>query len=254
MKKIKFIMVSGLFLIFTIIATSNPAFAIFSQDDLTGAWYGHALTSGNEEVWEYDTITIDSQGNVSVQYKDSNGETGNESNVAVLTISKKGIVTISSETSFHGVMSLDKNFVAITETWEGGDPYNLMILVKSSDSFTQSDLEGTWYGHSLASGSGWQGWEYSTISIDGQGVVSASFTDSDGSSDSGSVTLSIAGNGIISVNGVSTSHGAMSLDKNIAVFTETGDTNEYHLMVIVKEEATAPVTRGMSWLPLLLDE
>ena len=46
----------------------------------------------------------------------------------------------------------------------------------------------------------------------------------------------------------------MSLDKNIAVFTETGDTNEYHLMVIVKEEVTTPVTRGMSWLPLLLDE
>ena len=212
----------------------------FSQSDLTGTWYAHCLTSGSEEVWQYGTVTIDGAGNVSVQITDSDGDYESANNVASVSISGNGILSDALEPSFHGVMSSDKNIVVFTETWEGGDPYALMFLVKSGGSFTLTDLEGTWHGHTLVSGSGWQGWEYSTITIDGAGVASASFTDSEGGSDSGSETLSIDSNGIISVSGVSTSHGAMSLDKNLAVFTETGGTNEYHLTVIVKEDTAAP--------------
>ncbi len=223
---------------FTVLSlfSSKFAFAGFSQDDLAGTWYGHILTTGYEECWEYNTLTVDSQGNVSVTYTNSDGETDTESNAAKISITSTGIISEATNTSLHGIMSPDKKMVVFTDTWDDGTTYALTILIKAGATYTQSDLTGTWYGHSLTTG-GDAGWEYTTVTIDSGGSVSIDSTESDGEtevmSDVGVVSISAAG--IISLDMDSSFHGVMSPDKNTIVFTDSSDDEpEYYMTVMVK--------------------
>jgi PKD repeat protein len=216
----------------------------FSQSDLTGTWYGHNLTSGLYDGWEHDTVTIDSQGQVSVDYVSSDGETGTAPNTATVSITGSGILSVTEDPSMHGVMSPDKNIIVFTDTSDeegGGKSYDLTVLVKGGGSFSLTDLTGTWLGHSLVSGGNWQGWTRSTIKIDGTGSAAAQVIDSDNNPDSGTYTLSITGSGIISATESNSFHGVMSPDKNIAVFTETVDSGEYNLMILTKVSGSFPV-------------
>ena len=228
----------GQYLLLVAFKSSDDA---FSQSDLTGTWYGHTITTGIEEIWEYDTTTIDSSGNVSVTMTNSYGETETETDVAQVSMISTGILKIYGDENFHGTMSPARNVAVFNDTWDDNNTYALTVLAKSGGSYSQADLEGTWYGHTLTTGSGWQGWEYSIISVDSEGVATASYTDSDGNSESGSATLNITSNGVVSIEEVNSAHGIVTTDKNIAVLTETDGTNEYQLMILVRGSVSAPV-------------
>ncbi|MBN1905799.1 MAG: PKD domain-containing protein [Deltaproteobacteria bacterium] len=235
MKIIKSVFLFTVVAFYLILFNLTPAFASFSQDDLAGTWYGHTLTTGNEEIWEYMTITINSQGNViSVTHTSSEGETETEYNVATLGITGSGIITEATSLSFNGVMSPDKNMVAFTETWDNST-YALTVLTKSGGTYSQSDLTGTWYGHALLTGLE-KGWEYGTYTINSQGNVTETYTNSSGETETESnvAIISIEGNGTTSITGNTSLHGVMSPDKNILVLTDTWDDSSYTMTVNVK--------------------
>lgn len=180
---------------------------------------------------------------MSVQWTDINNVTESENNVALVSISADGIMSDDSDSSLHGVMSLDKNIVVFTDTWDGAGTYALTVLVKGGGSFTQSDLVGTWQGHTLTTGSE-EVWEYDTTTIDSQGVVSSQITDSNGNTESNydEATLSIASNGELSVAGSTTFHGVMNPDKDIVVITEIWAQGIYALSIATKADDTVPVS------------
>ena len=250
MKRIKFVLISlcTLFVINTLNGTPL-SFAAFSTSDLTGAWYGHELYTGEWAGWEYSSLTFTTPGNFSVFWWDSEGESNTEPETGTLNISSQGIISQEVSATFHGAVSSDKNIAVMTETWdtEGDGDHGLMVFLKSESgvTFSASDLAGTWYGYSLASGGGepegWEGWEViANMTIYSTGAFSAPWIDSDGDAgtDSGGPgTIQISSQGIITVPGTEV-HGAMSSDKNIVVLTDTWDTNEYALTVLVKSGGT----------------
>jgi len=215
----------------------NESGVTFSGPDLSGIWYGYSLVSGGGdpegwEGWEVATMTIESTGAFTLLYMDSEGEEGTDSGGSgTIQISEQGIITVST-TEVHGAMSSDKNIVVLTDTWDPKE-YALTILVKSGGTFSQSDLKGKWYGHTLTSGA-WEGWMVSTGRVSSTGAYSATYTDSGGGSGTDAGTLNIDTSGKITVTGSSTANGAMSSDKNIIVITETPDTGVYSMMILVK--------------------
>ena len=95
----------------------------------------------------------------------TNSEGTTESDSATVNITSNGIVSIADSPSSHGVMSSDKNIIAMTMTEDEG-AYSLMVLVKGGGSFSQYDLTGTWYRHTLTSGYE-EVWEYGCSSVRG---------------------------------------------------------------------------------------
>ena len=116
-----------------------------------------------------------------------------------------------------------------------------LIFISNSAfaAFSTSDLEGTWYGHGLMPQSGNNGaWVYNTITIDNQGNLTAHNTESDGSTDTASGTMSITSGGIITFVENPSVHGVMNSDKNVVVFTASYDPGEYAMQVVIKQSGT----------------
>jgi hypothetical protein len=64
-----------------------------------------------------------------------------------------GIVTSSGDSTFHGVMSQDKNMMVVTNTGAGGN-YDLTVLMRTGAgaSYSTADLAGDWMQHGIVSG------------------------------------------------------------------------------------------------------
>jgi hypothetical protein len=208
----------------------------FLPSDLGGTWYAYTLTSGGSEGsegWEIIDVTINgTNGYFTISGEDSGGNSISGTGLGPLSISGSGIITESGNTTAHGAMSSDKNIAVITDTGDSGEAV-LRVLVKSGDPFSQPDLKGKWYGHTLTSGN-YEAWIVSDGTFNSTGAYNASYTDSRGGSGTDSGILNIGTNGKITVTGSSTAHGAMSSDKNIIVITETPGTGVYSLMILVK--------------------
>ncbi len=116
---------------------------------------------------------------------------------------------------------------------------NIFINEARAQTFSTADLEGTWIGHALTTGSGGAGWEYSTFTFDSAGNYNQNSTDSSGSPGSDSDQFNIALDGQITIAGASTFDGIMSTDKNIMVLTETWSANKYAIIVLVKTDGSS---------------
>ncbi len=197
MKTIKSAFLFTIAALYLTIFNLTPAFASFSLEDLTGTWYGHSLTAGNEEIWEHMALTINSQGNVtSATHTNSGGETETEYDVATLSISGSGINTEATSESLNGVMSLIK-VLWCSHRNLGKQCLRHTVLTKSGASYSQSDLAGTWYGHAIITGAG-KGWEYALTQLTASATLpTVTFTNSDGETktDYNVAVISIAGMG-----------------------------------------------------------
>ena len=208
----------------------------FSQSDLAGTWYAHGLYVGEWDGWSYSTFTIDASGNGDYTTTNSNGETS-EGTIKGLNLAADGIITSTGASSFHGALSTDKNMMIYNKTYpeDGGNIYGLIVALRRGGSFSQSDLEGKWYGHTLTVGKDPE-WEHSTLIIDNNGNATYSSVDSEGyqRSEENPGKIYISGKGIIHTGDNDSLHGAMSADKNIFVATEGEGEGEYILHVFVK--------------------
>jgi hypothetical protein len=189
--------------------------------------------------WAHGVSSIDSSGNAtwsSITRSDGNSTLPT---AQTLSISSSGIVSSTYSSSFHGVMSQDKNMIIGTMN-DGGGGYALMVYQKSTISYTIADLQGTWNFHLLTSGDSpqWLGWVYGISNIDGSGNLTwLSFTRSDGNSTlPAGGTLSISSGGIVSVTGVPSPvfDGFMSQDKNTIMVTTNDYGGGYNLVVFQK--------------------
>jgi len=212
----------------------------FSTTDLEGTWYSHGLTSGDNPQWVgwyHYTWQSNSNGEITIlanSYLDSDGETEPPAYSGSCAVSDDGIVSCLGDPTFHGVINDSKDFIART-MGTGGYTFNLSVK-RGAATFSTTDLEGAWYFHGLTSGDSpqWVGWAYGSWNVDSAGNFTVSVQNSDGDTNNPTGIFSITSEGIVTTEGKASSHGVMSDDKNLIVFTMDDGGGGYDLGVLVK--------------------
>ncbi|MEA2066008.1 MAG: hypothetical protein U9O65_02740 [Thermotogota bacterium] len=207
----------------------------YTSTDVDGGWAIYALwITGGYNEWVYGNVTVEGEG---CPYNGSVVVGGGppEQISGDISVDVNGTVTLCDEQnntmSDNGIMSADKNMMALVWTEEGGIPYyNYLISVKKGTGYIEDDLDGDWVLHDVwinLDDSTDNGWGYGHLKIT-NGDYSGNILGSDGEKDSVSGTISIDGNGKVTIldeDGEAVfgdGDNIMSADKNmiVGVYTE----------------------------------
>lgn len=248
MRKFIMVIVTLLFSMITLAASA----ATFTQADLTGTWRISALSKGYQSdgttplnEWMRARYSIDASGDVScLDMTDSNGYTTCPPSFDVtLTMNETtGVITQSgadASSDGHMTMTLNKNFMADTQTHNSGHGYQLMTAQKemTGTSYTAADLQSkSFVFHRLIIGTN-NKWQYGAGTTNGSGVATFSSV----TEPSGTIyppgtqgTLSVDGAGVVTISGINFK-GYLSDDKKtiVGTFSQSGSGYaDYNLMII----------------------
>jgi len=248
-------------------STGGPAMMIgqrrgatFQTDgsDMTGTWRFQRLTAGSDNTtsgWAYGTMGIIS-GSASITSMTTNNGTGG-GGTSVFSMSANGIMTDALNTSFYGVMSMDKSMIVATDT-NGGRP-ELWVMMRTTlgTTYSGADMMGDWVMHSVSSGNtGSRDWTFGHSFVDSSG--NNTFSQMMGSageisptqmtmamnSAAGVVTVPVTGGGGggMGMGGgmmgggmmTQTFHGIMNEGKNMMVSTYSDGSGGYPFSIQVK--------------------
>ena len=213
-------------------ATTPEEGAAYDSNDLAGTWYVHSLASGpGAPWWEHGWWSIEADHSFSGFIREYKG--------ALDPISGRFLFASNGVATFLGArqdpdavvfphlhMAANKSVVAGVGAWPTDSPgtAQMIVLARCGLSYQSSDLEGTWYVHSLASGPGAPWWEdgYITVIADGsfRGMVRQYKSDSKEMSG----RFQIDPNGVVTIAGLPQDPHAdgyavlhLSADKNVIV-------------------------------------
>lgn len=221
--------------------------------DMTGTWRFHRLTAGNDNItsgWAYGTMKF-TFGNASITSMTTNTGVGGGSDFN-FSMDAHGIMTEAVDTSFYGIMSMDKSMIVATGT-SGGHP-EIWVMMKSATAST-ADMMGDWIMHSVSSGNGGsRDWTFGHSVVDASG--NDTFSGMMGSAgpvsttqmtfqlNGGEMTMSGPGGGTgggMMGGGMmggammtSTFHGITNGAKNMMVSTYTDDSGGYPFSIQLK--------------------
>ena len=229
---------------------------VFSTDesDLNGTWQFQRLTAGSDNTtsgWAYGTMDFVSGFATITLMTTNNGPVGGGS--FTFSMNENGIMTEALDSSFYGVMSMDKSMIVATDT-SGGNP-ELWVMMKTTTG-TTADMMGDWVMHSVSSGnSGSRGWTYGHSVVDAGGNDTFSgMMGSGGPVSSSQMTFQMNGGVMTMMSGTgggmmgggtgggmmggglvtSTFHGITNGAKNLMVSTYTDGTGGYPFSIQVK--------------------
>jgi hypothetical protein len=225
----------------------------FRTSDMTGTWRFQRLTAGSDNTtsgWAYGNMAMVSGIATSISMTTNTGVVGG-GNFA-LSMNADGIMTDSVNSSFYGVMSMDKSMIVATDTNSGGHP-EIWVMMRTTTAST-ADMMGDWVMHSVSSGnSGSRGWTYghSVVDTNGNDTFSGmmgsagpvSATQMTFSMSGGEMTMSGTGGGTGGGMGggmmgggmmTSTFHGIMNGAKNIMVSNYSDGSGGYPFSIQVK--------------------
>jgi len=208
----------------------------YAPADLEGSWSVHVLASGDGAPWWYrGTYTIGADGSSAGDWIDSAGNGGIAN--PVFTLAPDGIVTMSGTSTFRGVMDVGKTLVIGTSTWETGSPgtTDISIATRIADSYSSSDVVGTWKMFEVASGPGAPWWERATLTIDADGFFTMVGVDAKGDFKVSQGVINISADGIASPSADEPAP-VCSLDagKTVLVCTHTWDNGTTELRLAAK--------------------
>ena len=213
------------------ILQKQKANTTYSMADLQGSWQMNKLSAGTSSGeyagWTQAAMTCDAAGMVALNYTEDYGDKGvfNSS----LTIDANGFVSglTNSGAVFHGYMSADKN--TFYATMSGTQPADFSLVAfqrkKSRISYTSTDLKGIWQVQSLVADNKndndrWSSWSRSQSIIGSQGNVSISDLIVNGETRNNMQSgMSITSTGEVTFNQIEQSHGFLSSDKSLIIFT-----------------------------------
>ncbi|MEN6404020.1 MAG: Ig-like domain-containing protein, partial [Armatimonadia bacterium] len=110
----------------------------------------------------------------------------------------------------------------------------LIVMTKKASSYSLSDLAGTWYSVTLATGPMAPWWERATWSFSADGSFTASQVRSNGQSSNVSGSCSLSSSGTVTVPGYSTFQGRLDAGKTVIAATDTWGDGTTTLSVMVK--------------------
>jgi hypothetical protein len=206
--------------------------------DLAGLWDLNALASGpGEPWWERATLTINADGTVAFSGVQSDGEPDVFN--FTMRISSDGVITADEIDTLLCKLDSGKSVFACTSTWKGDGTADMSLGTKRAPSYSSADLVGTWDTNTLVSGPKAPYWERGFVTIDSNGDVLGSTTDSHGSWDSVGGTLSITLDGLITKDDKPGLQCRLDADKTVAVCTRTrgGGSTEMSILTKAREPA-----------------
>lgn len=215
---------------------------IFSPADLSGAWYGYQVVSGDrpddDPRWGYGAVNITNTGGFTGVWTSptSLGESINGS----IQITNKGITTLNNQPLTHGVMNGDKDFLVFTDGSgdNGGNGFIVMVKRRPGIIFDTSDFAGKWWGFRVVSGDEPDDdprWGYGPITIDASGTFEVVWTNNYNQSEYSTGSIGITSDGIINIANQTLITGAMSDNKEFVVFIDgTADTQGNAITLMVK--------------------
>jgi len=160
--------------------TGGPAMMIaqkrggtFQTDgsDMTGTWRFQRLTAGSDNTtsgWAFGTMQIIS-GSATILTMTTNNGPGAAGGF-IYSMDANGIMKEALDTSFYGVMSMDKSMIVATDT-NGGRP-ELWVMMRTTvgTTYSTADMMGDWVMHSVSSGNtGSRDWTFGHSFVDSNG-------------------------------------------------------------------------------------
>ena len=235
-----------------LIVVSLGAQVAGGSTSLEGPWYVHGLISGDHPAhvpgWYWLSSSIDSAGTVvaTSTVHDSMGNAYYTPWMMQYTAKAGRLVMSPNPINFSGVVNDSGDFIAATATMAPGDirdvkGYNLFIGVKQGTGYATADLAGTWRMHGLVSGDSpqWRGWVYGTSTMTSTGSSSFDVHNSSGDNETGSGGAHLTSDGILTMDGLTNSHGLMSVDKKTVVFTSTDGGGGFSLYLMQKQSGVS---------------
>ena len=146
-------------------------------------------------------------------------------------------MTATDNATSIGVMTPDKKTIFVTKT-QGSNVYGLRIIQLNGQTFSPSDMVGTWRSHGLASSSSSAIWMYdlSYINSAGDQTHVASINSMGNTTPSAEIqALTLGPTGTITESGNQDMHGQASFNKDVAIATKTRDGGFYALNIILKQ-------------------
>jgi len=222
--------------------------------DMTGIWRFQRITAGNDNLssgWAYGTMTFVS-GAATITSMTTNAGVGGGGNIS-FSMDASGIMTRAGDTSFYGVMSIDKTMIVATDT-NGSKPELWVMMKTTTATFSPSDMMGDWVMHSISSGNpGSRDWTFghSVVDANGNNTFSQMMGSSGTISPPPTMTMAMNSGGGISMGGsgmgggmgggmmgggmmTSTFHGFMNDARNMMVSSYSDGSGGYPFSIQVK--------------------
>jgi hypothetical protein len=198
----------------------------YTTSDLTNKnFMMHQLASGINSDWGYASGSTNGSAIVTIPtLTTSTGTISGGGSIGTMSIHPgTGLVTMDTNTWFQGMMSPDKTYFVATETDRtNSDIYRLTIVQITGQTFSTSDMAGSWHVHGLIGGI--PAWIYQSVSIDSLGIatITSQLTSMGTSTNLPSpATLTIDSGGNVTLISDPTFHGTLSSGKDMLVSTQT---------------------------------
>jgi hypothetical protein len=201
--------------------------------DLQGTWKYNQLFVGATHGWGRGGAVIDGSGATSITKVAGLGSITS----ATLAIDSAGTVTNQADPNLFGVLSPDKDLVAIATTDSSGTP-SLMLLTRTGATFSGNDLIGTWRAGWLAVGSTSYWGRALLVNDAGGNSTIESIALSYGTGADRPRMVSLTSDGTVTMDKTATSYtdfgGIMSIGKNMIIGTITEDDGNLSLIAFMK--------------------
>jgi len=225
-------------------AVPEPPDPTFSQADLAGTWNIRVILSGANPGWYSVKASVNSAGVVSV-LGTGGPATPHVIPALSMTSGTGAFAGVATETgagsepTFHGKMSSSKNLIAGVST-SPGDPntFAMHVFVRQIPGviYSNADLENKPFAYHRIYSGGSHFWEIAQGSTNASRQISlTSKEDSAGPVSlppANYTTISVDGGGIVSIGAEPTFSGVMSPDKKIIVGTSTDASGAFSLRII----------------------
>jgi hypothetical protein len=152
----------------------------------------------------------------------ASGTTGGGA-IGALSVNASGLVSLNSNSSFRGVVSVDKTYMIATETSVlDSNVFRLTVVQFKNPAtiYSLSDLAGTWRNHSILSVGAWL---YSTATINsaGHGTITDQHDSVIGTTAPYTFDLTMSSAGVFSDPTNTSAHSFLSPGKDLLVMTQT---------------------------------
>lgn len=213
---------------------ASLAGAMFSMDNLAGAWHFNMLTASGTMGWTHGTLAVDNAGMGAMTGIVRNGVAMPAVGDIPYTMTPGGMVFSAQDNTFHAVMSKDMSLMVATFTDNTGG-FSLMMSQKRGGVFSTTDLDGTWRFQRMTAGTDnlVSGWAYGQMTIAGGSATVTAITSSNGSP-APSFTFSMGADGVMTAVGDASFDGAMSKDKSMIVATANNAVSGSDLWILMK--------------------
>ena len=214
------------------------ATAAYTSDDLQGRWDFHGLATSGSIGWTHGILDVDGNDLGHITSRIRNGIPWGTGDNVTFSVPPSGIVGMHGDNTFHGVMTGGRDEMVANWTDNTG-ANSLMIFRKRQGTFAQGDLYGTWrFQRVTASGNNLTtGWAYGTLSMaaPGTSTITSIRTSGGSTAEQGDTfPVSLDNNGILTVPGDNTFHGAMMPNKQMMVATATDDAGGYEIWMMIR--------------------